>query len=120
MRRKIDALAALGMSKEIVGKIVGLSTPTVRKYYGEIFDVAEHRAHAMLAESLYIQAVGRDAVYDTKGNLVRAEVARVPSVGIFLAKVKLGYKQPEIAKSVDDRDIKITVEGGLPRKPFNG
>lgn len=76
-RRLIRALISYGMTRDVVAEVVGLSIPTINKYYRTTVETAEEEANAKVAESLFDMA--------TKGKNVAA--------AIFWMKARAGWSE---------------------------
>ena len=57
-RKQVKALAAYGVPQEEIGKVIGISKPTLERHYREELDRGEVEANAKVAESLYRKATG--------------------------------------------------------------
>lgn len=75
-RAQVKTLAGMGISAMDIGKVVGISHPTVQKYYMNELEVGHIEAAAMVAQSLYKQA--------TKGHVTAC---------IFFLKCRAGWKE---------------------------
>jgi len=75
-REQVKAIGAMGHSAEDIGKVIGLSAPTIRKYYMHELEVGQIEALAMVAQSLHKQAL--------KGHVTAC---------IFILKCKGGWKE---------------------------
>jgi hypothetical protein len=73
---QVKTLAGMGINADDIGKVVGLSAPTIRKYFMHELEVGQIEATAMVAQSLYRQA--------TKGHVTAC---------IFFLKCKGGWKE---------------------------
>jgi DNA invertase Pin-like site-specific DNA recombinase len=52
-RRQVKALAAYGIPQDEIGRVIGVSKPTLEKHYRDELDRAEVEANAKVAESLF-------------------------------------------------------------------
>ncbi|MGJ0397425.1 MAG: hypothetical protein ACR65U_14480 [Methylocystis sp.] len=95
-RKMIEAYAAYGISQEEMCTLVGVSLKTLHKHFRQELDTGMTKANAKVAESLFRQAVGAPAQYDSEGKLLRAEQAPVVSAGIFWAKARMGWKETDV------------------------
>ena len=95
-RRTVRAMVGYGITHEHIARALGIDPKTLRKHYREEIDTGEVTANSMVAESLYLQATGSPAVYDAKGNLIRAEQPRVTSAAIWWTKARMGWKETQI------------------------
>jgi hypothetical protein len=118
-RAQVANLAAFGMEKERIARLTGISVKTLDKRYKEELDLAGDRVNAMLADSLMAQAVGRPAVYDKEGRLLRAEQPRVPAVSIYMGKVWLKWKPDIVDPNQAENELTVrVVRGGFPDKKY--
>jgi hypothetical protein len=109
------SMSAAGVSQEEIAMVIGVSTPTLRKHYGEEWALGRIRANAAVGRSLYDQAVGRPAEYerDKDGKLVfdrygrailiKDELKPVPACGMFWAKTQMGWKEARHEDDPEDR-----------------
>jgi hypothetical protein len=102
-RKHVEALAAYGVPQEDMCKLVvnprtgkPIDLKTLHKHFRDELDTGMIRANARVAESLFRQAVGAPAVYDDKGNQLKAEQPPVVSAGIFWAKARMGWKERDV------------------------
>jgi len=57
-RRTIESMAGHGIPPLDIAKVVGISEPTMRKYYAEELATGQTKANSMVAQSLYQKAIG--------------------------------------------------------------
>jgi hypothetical protein len=102
-RTQVRSLASYGADHDdicllIINPRTGkpIAPKTLRAAFREELDTGMVRTNSMVAESLLVQAVGRDAVYDEKGNCLRKEVPRNVTAGIFWAKTRMGWREPSV------------------------
>jgi hypothetical protein len=57
-RRIIETMAGHGIPVGDIARVVKISEPTLRKYYGEELDTGQTKANSMVAQSLYQKAIG--------------------------------------------------------------
>jgi DNA-binding XRE family transcriptional regulator len=79
MRKQVEALAAYGIPQEEICKVVGVSKPTLHKYYRDELDTAMPKANARVAESLFKKATGDGTAAVT--------------AAIFWLKTRAGWKE---------------------------
>lgn len=79
--RQVKALAAMGVPDMDIAVVVGLSEPTMRKYYGPELATGGIEATAKVAQSLFNQATSAD-----KPNVAAA---------IFWLKCRAGWREDE-------------------------
>jgi hypothetical protein len=78
-RKQVEALAAYGIKQEEICKVVGVSLPTLHKYYRSELDKAMVQANARVAESLFKKATG--------------EGSSAVTAAIFWLKTRAGWKE---------------------------
>ena len=76
-RRQVEDMSGYGVRQEVICKVMRVSLPTLHKYYRDELDAGDGRAQAAIGEALYDKAV----------------VGRDTASLIFLAKVRLGFKE---------------------------
>lgn len=59
-RANVKMLASVGVRDTEIAKVVGVSPPTLRKYYGDDLDTGHILANAQVARSLYRMATDRE------------------------------------------------------------
>jgi hypothetical protein len=77
--KQIKMLAAMGVPDFDIAKVVGMSSPTMRKYYTAELEVGHIEANAQVAQSLFKQATNTD-----KPNVAAA---------IFWMKCRAGWSE---------------------------
>ena len=78
-RAQVKMLAAMGVPDYDIAKVIGLSGPTMRKYYMAELETGHIEANAQVAQSLFKQATSKD-----KPNV---------AAGIFWMKCRGGWKE---------------------------
>ena len=64
-RAQVKAMAAYGVPQDDIAKVIGCSSPTLRKHFWQELDTAAIEANAKVAQSLFGKAVegtGKEAV----------------------------------------------------------
>jgi hypothetical protein len=84
-RLQVEMLSGMGVPDYDIAKVMGISGPTLRKYFAEELDVGHVKATAKVAESLFKMATSGD----------KASVA----AAIFWLKCRAGWKED------GDRDL---------------
>ena len=84
-RKFVEAMSAAGLTQEEIGRIVGISDPTLRKHYAKELATAAAKANAMVGESLLNQAIGGPG-----RNWKQASTA----AAIWWSKTRMGWKEP--------------------------
>lgn len=82
-RRQVKTLAGMGIPDYDIAKVLGVSEPTMRKYFAHELEVGHIEANAQVAQSLFKQAT-----HPEKPNVVAA---------IFWMKCRAGWKEAESA-----------------------
>lgn len=92
-RARVSALKAYGATHDdICGFIINkntrkpISRETLEKVFADELNVAKWKLVEEAANNLLLNARGRPAVYDDKGNLIRAEKPPDTTAAIFLCK----------------------------------
>lgn len=83
-RAQVKMLSGMGVISEDIAAVIGISEPTMRKYFSAELKVGFIQANAQVAQSLYKQATDKD-----KPNVIAA---------IFWLKTRAGWKE---AKDVE-------------------
>jgi predicted transcriptional regulator len=84
-RRQVRVLSGMvGATHEEIAAVLGISEPTLRKYYREELDASPTEANAKVAQSLFRQATNPD-----KPNVVAA---------IFWMKARAGWRDSDAAE----------------------
>ncbi len=104
-RRQVKALAAYGIQQDEIGRVIGISKPTLEKHYRDELDRAEVEANAKVAESLFKKAMG--------------DGSQAVTAAIFWLKTRARWKEPALDTtmklSADD-----TIAGLMARIGSNG
>lgn len=82
-RAQVKTLAGLGITHEGISAVIGITPPTLRKYFRRELKVGAHEATAQVAASLF-----RQATHPIKPNVV---------AGIFWMKVRAGWRDHDAA-----------------------
>ncbi len=92
-RKEVEAYAGVGVAQDQIASIIGISAPTLRKYFAEELERGAAKATASIAKRLYDKAMAGDT----------------PSL-IFWMKVRAGWREkPDLPPNEP-----IVVKGGLP------
>ncbi len=75
-RGQVEAMSGYGLKQEVIGIVIGISVPTLHKYYRAELDRGDGVAQAKIGKALFDKAVKGDR-----------------TCLIFLAKVRLGFKE---------------------------
>jgi hypothetical protein len=60
-RRTVEAMASHGIVELDIARVIGISAPTLRKWYSYELETAHIKANSMVAQSLYQKALGNGA-----------------------------------------------------------
>lgn len=77
-RAQVKMMAGLGITHEGISAVIGITPPTLRKYFRHEINVGQHEANAQVAASLY-----RQATHPTKPNTIAS---------IFWLKCRAGWR----------------------------
>lgn len=128
MREQVAFMSGIGTPQDEIALVLEMSVDTLRKYYTTELKLGKARANSKVRESLYFQAVGRDAIYRTDeieqadGTVIRQRVKireeqpKVLTAGIFWAKTQLGWIEKERIQLANPDDTPI--EQGGPQIKF--
>lgn len=87
MRAKIEALAGYGLPQDMIGRCVGLSESTVKKYYTEEMRVGTAKASAQIAQTLFKKAMAGDTaslIFWTKARMNWSEKHIIEHQGVTI------------------------------------
>jgi hypothetical protein len=87
-RAQVKTMAAMGITEIDIGKVIGVSAPTLRKYFAVDLDTGHIEANAKVAQSLFRQATNPE-----KPNVTAA---------IFWLKARAGWRDG--SRGYDDED----------------
>lgn len=93
LRRQVEQMASLGLSRDEIAQIIGLGRTTVGKHYKTQLKAGVVKSKVAILNSGYRMAVGADAVFDATGNKVRDEVKPDKAVLIFMMKARCGLSE---------------------------
>jgi len=97
-RRFVEACAMGGIPQEEIAKVVGVSIPTLYKYFREELDNGATKANAKVIAVAYQQAIS----------------GKSPVMTIFWLKTKLGWKEKkeiEHSGEVTTKTFIVTIDG---------
>lgn len=80
-RTRVKTMAGMGLTQDEICAIVGISKPTLHKYYREELDAGAAEANAAVAQSLFKQATNKE-----KPNVAAA---------IFWMKARAGWRDQD-------------------------
>ena len=93
-RKQVKALAAYGVPQDEIGRVIGISKPTLERHYREELDRGEVEANAKVAESLFRKATG--------------DGAQSVTAAIFWLKTRARWKEPPT-----DTNMNLTASGSI-------
>jgi hypothetical protein len=93
-RKQVKALAAYGVPQEEIGKVIGISKPTLERHYRQELDRGEVEANAKVAESLYKKATG--------------DGSQSVTAAIFWLKTRARWKEP-----ATDTNMNLSADGSI-------
>lgn len=88
------ALSAYGVPQDEIGKVVGISKPTLEKHYRGELDRAQSEANARVAESLFRKATG--------------DGPQAVTAAIFWLKTRAQWKEPAV-----DTNMRLSADGSV-------
>ena len=99
-RHQVEEMSGYGVRQEVICKVMRVSLPTLHKYYRDELDAGDGRAQVAIGEALFEKAViGRDT-----------------ASLIFLAKVRLGFKETSRVENTGADGGPIQVKEGDVRE----
>jgi DNA-binding CsgD family transcriptional regulator len=84
-RKQVRTMAGLGIPQEQIALVIGLSEPTLRKYFRHEIKVGAIEANTQVAASLW-----RQATHPEKPNAI---------VGIYWTKARMGWRDHDPAQA---------------------
>ena len=93
-RKQVKALSAYGIPQDEIGKVIGVSKPTLEKHYRDELDRAQSEVNAKVAESLFRKATG--------------DGAQSVTAAIFWLKTRAQWKEP-----ATDTNMKLSADGTI-------
>lgn len=90
-------MVAMGMQREVVAKVIGITKPTLIKYFREELDTASPKANAAVAAALYNKAISPDH-------------PQAATCAIFWLKCRAGWKPQEGLQIGGDPDNPLRTE----------
>jgi hypothetical protein len=94
LRRQVKALAAYGVPQDEIGRVIGISKPTLERHYRDELDRGEVEANAKVAESLFRKATG--------------DGAQAVTAAIFWLKTRARWREP-----ATDTNMNISADGSI-------
>ena len=93
-RARVESLAAAGIKREDIALYLGITRPTLDKYYSEELDIGTIKANAAVARTLYQQAI--------EGNTTAM---------IFWLKTRAGWRETQRVEM--SADVKTELNGKI-------
>jgi hypothetical protein len=93
-RKQVKALAAYGVPQDEIGRVIGISKPTLERHYRDELDRGEVEANAKVAESLFRKATG--------------DGAQAVTAAIFWLKTRARWKEP-----ATDTNMNLSADGSI-------
>jgi hypothetical protein len=93
-RKQVEALAAYGIPQDDIGRVIGISKPTLEKHYREELDTGATKATARVAESLYKKATGDGTAAVT--------------AAIFWLKTRAGWRETSVHEHRGSLNLNVT------------
>lgn len=97
-RDMVKTLSGYGLQQPEIARLIGISDKTLRKVYRDELDDGDALAKAQIGRSIFDQAVGREAKFDDRGNMVMPAIPPDRTAAIFLSKVRLGFKETAVVE----------------------
>lgn len=79
-RKTVESMASYGIPEDDIARVIGISRPTLRKWYSYELETGHIKANSMVAQSLYNKAMGSG-----QGAVTAC---------IFWLKVRAGWVEP--------------------------
>jgi len=89
MRNEVSALASFGIPQEDIAAYIGVSHPTLRKYYEQELKISAIKANAAVGKYLFSLASG-NALKDEKNGATHGDCK---AAAIFWAKTRMGWRE---------------------------
>ena len=90
-REIVKAMASYGVPQEDIGRVIGVSHVTLRKYYAPEIETAAVQANAKVAETCYQMAVS----------------GKMPAATFFWLKTRAGWRETERLELAGDRGAPV-------------
>ena len=84
LRRQVETMAGYGVPEDGIAHSIGISAPTLRKYYGDELKLGHVKANSAVAQSLYKKALGDGTASVT--------------ACIFWMKTRAGWKETAVSE----------------------
>lgn len=99
-RKIVYSYAAYGATTQDIAAALGINWKTVDKYFEEELKSGRAVAKNTIAQRIYQIAIGREAIIDPDSKQIIAPPIK-PNLSalIFLAKVRLGWKETQVLES---------------------
>ena len=100
-RKQVEAMAGFGIPQVDIAKVIGISKPTLEKYFREELDVGSVKATAKVAQSLFKKAT--------------SDGSQSVTAAIFWLKTRAGWKETQAVEHSGPNGSPLTVLTGVPR-----
>lgn len=100
-RGAVSTLAAMGMTVEAIAERIGITKPTLYRYYRADLERGKQDANVKTARSLFDMANGRPARFDDKGNQITSELKPNVTAAIFWMKCRAGWIEEEAKRRIE-------------------
>lgn len=102
-KKIVYSYAVYGGTDEDIAEIMGMNRKTLVKYFSEQLNSGRASAKNKIAQRIYMIAVGKDEIKNPDtGKVESKEVKPNLSALIFLAKVRLGWRETQFIESTVD------------------
>ena len=89
IRAEVSALASFGVPQTDIADYIGISSPTLRKYYGRELKISSIKANAQVQRYLFHLA-SSNALNDSRNPATHSECSRA---AMFWAKTRCGWRE---------------------------
>ena len=103
-RNLVETHTAVGTRQEIIASIMGITVPTLHKYYRKELDEAAAKANAAIGGALYKKAIGGDnacMIFWMKTRAKWRETHRLEHSGVDGGPLQMLQLDPERLKEMD-------------------
>ena len=100
-RKQVEAMAGFGIPQVDIAKVIGISKPTLEKYFRGELDVGSVKATAKVAQSLFKKAT--------------SDGSQSVTAAIFWLKTRAGWKETQAHEHSGPDGKPLTIITGVPR-----
>lgn len=110
-RQIIYSYACYGATDEDICTVMRMGTTSMYKYFGEELRQGRANAKSKIAQRLYQLAIGAEEVKNEQGEVVKK--GRPPNLSalIFLAKIRLGWRETQV---IETKETKTNIQIVIP------